>query len=66
MANNQRPADLALVNRKGKVIQLTRLNDDLFGHKTLAAVETMTVTSSLDCRDIEAWNALPPNFDKTK
>lgn len=66
MANDQRPADLAIVNKKGKVTQLTRLNEDLFAHKTLAPVEAMTVKSSVDSRNIEAWVALPPNFDKTK
>jgi dipeptidyl aminopeptidase/acylaminoacyl peptidase len=65
-ANDQRPADLAVINKKGKITQLTYLNEDLFAHKTLAPVEAMTVKSSLDSLDIEAWIALPPNFDKTK
>jgi dipeptidyl aminopeptidase/acylaminoacyl peptidase len=65
-ANNQRPADLAVVNKQGKVTQLTSLNEDLFAHKTLSAVEAMTVKSTVDNRNIESWIALPPNFDKTK
>jgi len=65
-ANNQRPADLAIINKKGKVTQLTQLNEDIFAHKTLASVKAMTVKSSLDNRDIEAWVALPPGFDASK
>ena len=65
-ANNQRPADLAVINKQGKVTQLTSLNEDLFAHKTLSAVEAMTIKSTVDNRNIEAWIALPPNFDKTK
>ncbi len=64
--NNQRPADLAVQTRKGKIKQLTFLNEDLLAHKTLAAVKAITVKSSVDQRDIEAWLALPPNFDPKK
>ncbi len=66
LGDTQRPADLAVVNRKGKVIRLTDLNEDLLAHKTLAPVQEMTVKSTVDQRDIEAWIALPPNFDKSK
>ncbi|MBU2972506.1 S9 family peptidase [Pseudoalteromonas sp. C2R02] len=66
IADNQRPADLAVINKKGKITQLTQLNEDVFGHKTLAKVEALTVKSSVDNRDIEAWIALPPGFDATK
>ena len=64
-ANAQRPADLAVV-KKGKIRALTSLNDDLLGHKTSAAVSEITVKSSVDGRDIQAWYALPPNFDASK
>ena len=65
-ANNQRPADLAIINKKGKVTTLTQLNEDIFAHKDLAKVEAITVKSSVDRRDIEAWIALPPGFDASK
>ena len=65
LANNQRPADLAIV-KKGKVQQITRLNEDILGHKQTAEVFPITVKSSVDGRNIEAWYALPPEFDKTK
>ena len=60
------PGDLALY-RKGKDDDvLTRLNEDALGYKTLAQVEDLTITSSEDGRDIDAWIALPPGFDSGK
>jgi dipeptidyl aminopeptidase/acylaminoacyl peptidase len=59
------PADLAVV-RGGKVQRLTRLNDDLFAGKTLAKVEHLPTVSSYDKKPIDAWVALPPNFDPSK
>jgi dipeptidyl aminopeptidase/acylaminoacyl peptidase len=64
-ANSERPADLALV-KKGKMRSLTSLNDDLLNHKTSASVNEITVKSSVDGRDIQAWYALPPGFDASK
>jgi dipeptidyl aminopeptidase/acylaminoacyl peptidase len=64
-ANSERPADLALV-KKGKMRSLTSLNDDLLNHKTSASVNEITVKSSVDGRDIQAWYALPPGFDMSK
>ncbi|TRX54967.1 alpha/beta hydrolase family protein [Thalassomonas sp. M1454] len=64
--NAQRPADLAVVNTKGEITQLTNLNEDLFGHKELAKVRSISVTSSFDEKRIEAWIALPPGFDPEK
>lgn len=68
LANARQPADLAVAVKGGKDIatQLTFLNDDLFAHIKVAAVKPLTVKSSIDKRDIEAWVAFPPNFDKTK
>lgn len=61
-----RPADLVLRSRKGKVKTITALNEDIFAHKALASVSAITVKSSVDQRDIEGWIALPPNFDANK
>lgn len=61
-----RPADLALVNKRGKVTMLTDLNSDVFGHKTLNKPELLTVKSSVDNRDLEAWVVKPPQFDASK
>lgn len=63
---SNRPADLAIVNSKGETKQLTDLNEDIFAHKDLAKVRSLTVTSTFDKRAIEAWIALPPSFDPAK
>jgi len=61
-----RPADLAIVDKKGKVKQLTDLNSDVFGHKTLNKPELLSLKSSLDGRDLQAWIVTPPDFDPNK
>ncbi len=70
LANTQRPADLAIAknhkSNKQKSIQLTQLNDDLFASKQLAMVKALTVKSTADNREVEAWLALPANFDSSK
>lgn len=65
-ADIQRPADLAVVSRKGKLAQLTHLNEDVLAHKSLPTMEALTVKSSVDQREIQSWVALPPNFDASK
>jgi len=65
-ATRTTPGDLALF-RKGKDdTQLTSLNSDALGHKALAEVQDLAVTSSVDERAIDAWVALPPGFDSSK
>lgn len=60
------PADVA-VGRAGQPSQrLTRLNDDLFAHKTLGAVEEIWYRSSFDQRRIQGWIVKPPDFDPHK
>ena len=69
LANVDRPADLAFTQYKKhriKTRQLTQLNEDIFAHKNLAKVSSLTIKSSLDNNKIEAWVALPANFDKNK
>ncbi|MCO7188891.1 MULTISPECIES: S9 family peptidase [unclassified Pseudoalteromonas] len=61
-----RPADLAVVNKRGKVTQLTDLNSDVFDHKTLNKPQLMEVNSSVDGRRLQAWIVTPPNFDPSK
>lgn len=60
-----RPADVGLLD-DGEVINLTNLNEDALGHKTLARVEEIWYKSSADGKDIQGWITYPPNFDKTK
>ncbi|HUP50728.1 MAG TPA: S9 family peptidase [Thermoanaerobaculia bacterium] len=62
----EHPADLAVARRGSKPVRVTRLNDDLFGHKRLGAVEEITYTSSHDDRRIQAWVVKPPDFDPSK
>lgn len=61
-----RPADLAVVDRIGSVTTLTDLNGDVIGHRRMAAVERVTVNSSVDGREIEGWVAKPAGFDPSK
>ncbi|MEE4244844.1 MAG: S9 family peptidase [Kangiellaceae bacterium] len=63
--SGDRPADLAAVKRS-KVTMLTDLNGDLFDHKELNKPEAMTVKSSVDGRELQAWIVKPPEFDETK
>lgn len=59
------PADLG-VGSSGNDRRLTRLNDDLFSHKRLGAVEEIRFTSSHDELDLQGWIIKPPDFDPTK
>ncbi len=60
------PADVAVAGKRKQVTRLTSLNDDLFSHKELAAVEEIRFPSSFDGREIQGWVATPPGFDATK
>ena len=62
-----RPADLALgPDKQGEFRQVTRLNDDLLGHKELATVEEIRFKSSFDGRPVQGWIAKPPGFDPSR
>ena len=64
LAGPDRPADVAVVRREDRTIRrLTRLNDDLLGHKTLGAVEEIAFPSSRDGREIHGWIVKPPGFE---
>lgn len=65
-STGDRPADLVIVSKKGKVLQLTDLNGDVFDHKTLNKPELMELKSSVDNRALQAWIVTPPNFDSKK
>jgi acylaminoacyl-peptidase len=60
------PSDVAVVNGRGKSERITKVNEDLFGHKTLGRVEEIWYESSFDGRDIQGWIIKPPNFDPAK
>ena len=65
-STGDRPADLAVIGRRGKVTQLTDLNGDVFDHKTINKPELLTVKSSVDGRELQAWIVKPPEFDPAK
>lgn len=60
-----RPADLALW-QQGKVRQLTKLNEDVLGHKQLGQVQELRYKSSFDGEDIQGWYITPPDFDPSR
>lgn len=60
------PADVALGKRGEEVQRLTRLNEDLLGHKRIAEVEEIWVDSSFDGRRVQGWIAKPPEFNPKK
>lgn len=66
LSTGDRPADLGLVDTKGKTTKVTDLNGDLFDHKTINKPELMEVKSSVDERLLQAWIVKPPHFDPSK
>lgn len=66
LASVERPADVAVLDKKGKSRQLTWLNDDLLVHKQLGEVEEMRHTSSFDGREIQSWLVKPANYEEGK
>ena len=60
---SDRPAEVGLVNLKGKNKQiLTALNEDVLPYLDMALVEEIKVNSTHDGIEIEAWIAFPPDF----
>jgi dipeptidyl aminopeptidase/acylaminoacyl peptidase len=57
-----RPSDIGIV-ANGAIRRLTHLNDSLLESKTLAQVEKLPVTSSVDPPPIDAWIVNPPDFN---
>lgn len=64
--NPMRPADLAIMDTKGKVTRVTDLNADLLDHKYVSEIKEINIKSSVDGRAIQGWVAYPPNYDKSK
>ncbi|PWK45391.1 S9 family peptidase [Pleionea mediterranea] len=65
ISDPQRPADVAMV-KNNRYKTLTQLNEDALGHKDIATIEELWLKSSYDQRDIQAWIAYPPGFDRNK
>ena len=62
----EHPADVAMVARGQEPRRLTRLNDDLLGHKQLGIVEEIWYESSFDGRRVQGWIVKPPGFDPSR
>ena len=65
-SHQNQPADLAVLSKRGKPNLLTDLNSDVLAHKTLPKPRLMTVKSSVDGRELQAWVVTPPDFDPNK
>ncbi|MFQ5506819.1 MAG: S9 family peptidase [Planctomycetota bacterium] len=65
-ADPSSPADVAVGEPTAEARRLTALNEDLFGHKKLGAVEELWFESSFDKRKIQGWIVKPPDFDPAK
>lgn len=61
-----RPANVAIVGKRGEHTQLTTVNDDILPYRTLGEVEELWYKSSVDGRDIQGWIVYPPNYDSNK
>ncbi|WP_420379630.1 S9 family peptidase [Gilvibacter sp.] len=67
LSKPDRPAEVGILTQKSaKPKQLTALNEDLLGHKTLGKVEELWYKASTDGRDLQAWVVYPPNYDPNK
>ncbi len=66
LSQGDRPADLAVINKRGKIRPLTDLNSDVFNNKTLHKPELLSLKSSVDERKLNAWVVKPPQFDPSK
>ncbi|MEN0002608.1 MAG: S9 family peptidase [Bacteroidota bacterium] len=60
------PADLAVIDKQGKVKRLTNVNEDLFSYKKLGAVKEIWTESTFDGRRVQGWICTPPDFDPSK
>ena len=52
--------------KDGKIRRLTDLNRELFSQVAVGKLTPLPVKSSVDDREIDAWEVLPPNFDSSK
>ena len=64
-AGPDRPADLAII-QAGKLRQVTHLNEDLLGSKSLGAVQEVTYASDFDGTEIHGFYLTPPDFDPSQ
>jgi dipeptidyl aminopeptidase/acylaminoacyl peptidase len=63
--STQRPAELAVINKRNKQ-RLTDLNADLLFARDIGKVEEFWYSSSVDERKLHGWIIYPPEFDANK
>jgi dipeptidyl aminopeptidase/acylaminoacyl peptidase len=61
--SNERPADVAVVERGGTPRVLSAVSEDLLAARTLGKVEEITWKSSFDQREVQGWLVYPPGFN---
>lgn len=66
LGHTQRPSELATARAGSATRQLTQLNDNGVGQRSLARVEERWITSSADGEQVHAWVVLPPGFDPAR
>ena len=66
LGGTQHPAELATARAGAAPRQLTELNANGIGQRSLARVEERWISSSADGEPVQAWVALPPGFDPAR
>ncbi len=61
-----RPAELAILGRRGEAKIITSFNKSLIDYRDLGQVEEIWYKSTVDGRDIQGWVVTPPGYDSTK
>ena len=61
-----RPADVGIVTLVPKPSRITRLNENLLGHRNLGEVVEIKFESSIDKKPVQGWIIKPPKFDPEK
>jgi acylaminoacyl-peptidase len=63
-ASPHRPGDVALLDNGARApVQLTALNEDLLGARSVGRVDELLAESSFDQRPLQGWVVHPPGFD---
>jgi dipeptidyl aminopeptidase/acylaminoacyl peptidase len=66
LASPQRPAEVAVTDRRGQARRLTALNENLLGQRMVGEVEEIWYESSVDGVPIHGWIIKPPGFDPAR
>ncbi len=65
LSKHDRPSDVAFIeNSEEDFKQLTQINEDILGYRSMGSIEEVWYKSSVDKRDIQGWIVYPPNYKK--